>query len=35
MEGFTDDLLRIHPRRIVAWNLEAPGSNNRDVVPNH
>jgi pyridoxamine 5'-phosphate oxidase family protein len=32
MEGFSDDLLRIHPRRIVAWNLDQPGNNNRDVA---
>jgi pyridoxamine 5'-phosphate oxidase family protein len=31
MDGFSNDLLRIHPRRIVAWNLDAPGSNIRNV----
>ncbi|GAB3500793.1 PPOX class F420-dependent oxidoreductase [Amycolatopsis cihanbeyliensis] len=31
MEGFSDELLRIHPRRIVAWNLDGPGPNARDV----
>ncbi|WP_020672128.1 PPOX class F420-dependent oxidoreductase [Amycolatopsis nigrescens] len=31
MEGFTRDLIRVHPRRLVAWNLDRPGSNNRDV----
>jgi len=33
MEGFTDEVLRLHPSRIVAWNIDAPGSNNRDVTP--
>lgn len=32
MEGFSNDLLRIHPRRVVAWNIDAPGSNNRNVT---
>jgi hypothetical protein len=27
MEGFSNDLLRIHPPRIVAWNLDGHGSN--------
>jgi pyridoxamine 5'-phosphate oxidase family protein len=31
MNGFTDDLIRIHPRRVVAWNLDGPGPNIRDV----
>lgn len=31
LDSFSDDVLRIHPRRIVAWNLEAPGYNNRNV----
>jgi pyridoxamine 5'-phosphate oxidase family protein len=31
LDGFSDDVLRIHPRRIVAWNLDAPGRNNRNV----
>jgi len=33
MEGFSNDLLRLHPRRIIAWNLDVPGNNNRDVAP--
>jgi len=32
IEGFSNDVLRIHPRRIVAWNLDGPGSNNRNIV---
>jgi pyridoxamine 5'-phosphate oxidase family protein len=31
MDGFSDDLIRIHPRRLVAWNLDGPGPNIRDV----
>lgn len=31
LAGFTNDVLRIHPRRIVAWNLDGPGSNIRNV----
>lgn len=30
--GFTHEALRIHPRRIVAWNLDGPGYNGRDVT---
>jgi pyridoxamine 5'-phosphate oxidase family protein len=32
MEEFSNDLLRIHPRRIVAWNLDGPGDNHRNVT---
>jgi len=32
MDGFTDEVLRLHPRRIVAWNIDTPGSNNRNVT---
>ncbi|MBA9004822.1 PPOX class F420-dependent oxidoreductase [Thermomonospora cellulosilytica] len=32
LEGFTKDVLRIHPRRIVAWNIDGPGPNIRDVT---
>ena len=31
MDGFTKDVIRIHPRRVVAWNLDGPGPNIRDV----
>ena len=31
MHGFTNDVIRIHPRRVVAWNLDGPGPNMRDV----
>jgi pyridoxamine 5'-phosphate oxidase family protein len=33
MEGFSNEVLRLHPRRIVAWNIDAPGNNNRNVEP--
>jgi pyridoxamine 5'-phosphate oxidase family protein len=32
MTGFTEDLIRIRPRRVVAWNLDGPGLNAREVV---
>jgi pyridoxamine 5'-phosphate oxidase family protein len=32
MEGFSNERLRIRPRRIVAWNLDAPGANARNVA---
>lgn len=32
MDGFTDEVIRIHPRRVVAWNLDGPGTNARDVA---
>jgi pyridoxamine 5'-phosphate oxidase family protein len=32
MNGFTNDLIRIHARRVVAWNLDGPGPNIRDVT---
>jgi NADPH2:quinone reductase len=31
MRGFTNDVIRIHPRRVIAWNLDGPGPDNRDV----
>lgn len=31
--GFSNEVLRIHPRRIVAWNLDGPGRNSRDIPP--
>ncbi|SDZ29968.1 pyridoxamine 5'-phosphate oxidase family protein [Amycolatopsis xylanica] len=31
LDGFSNDVVRIHPRRVVAWNLDGPGANNRDV----
>lgn len=33
IEGFSNDVFRIHPRRILAWNVGAPGSNSRDIRP--
>ena len=31
MQGFTREVIRIHPRRVIAWNLDGPGPNIRDV----
>lgn len=31
MDGFSGDRLRLHPRRIVAWNVDGPGGHARDV----
>jgi pyridoxamine 5'-phosphate oxidase family protein len=31
MEGFSNERLRIHPRRVIAWNIDGPGPNARDV----
>ena len=31
MQGFTNDVIRIHPRRVIAWTLDGPGPNNPDV----
>jgi pyridoxamine 5'-phosphate oxidase family protein len=33
MDGFSSERLRVHAARIVAWNLDAPGLNARDVAP--
>ena len=30
-EGFSRDLIRLHPRRVIAWNLDGPGRNARNV----
>ncbi|HEX6447082.1 MAG TPA: PPOX class F420-dependent oxidoreductase [Streptosporangiales bacterium] len=30
-DGFSNETMRIHPRRILAWNLDGPGYNIRDV----
>lgn len=30
-DGFESAVLRIHPRRVLAWNLDGPGYNARDV----
>jgi pyridoxamine 5'-phosphate oxidase family protein len=32
MKGFSTDLIRIHPRRVIAWNLDGPGRNARDTA---
>lgn len=29
LDGFSHDVIRIHPRRILAWNIDGPGSNFR------
>ena len=31
LDGFTKDLIRIHAHRIVAWNIDGPGPNFRDI----
>lgn len=31
--GFSRELVRIHPTRVIAWNLDGPGPNRRDVAP--
>lgn len=31
MEAFSNEVLRIHPGRIIAWNLDGPGYNTRAV----
>jgi len=31
MNGFTNDVIRIHPRRVIAWNRDGPGPSIRDV----
>jgi pyridoxamine 5'-phosphate oxidase family protein len=28
-QGFSADLIRIHPHRVIAWNLDGPGRNAR------
>jgi pyridoxamine 5'-phosphate oxidase family protein len=33
MGGFSSEMIRIRPRRIIAWNLDGPGPNFRDVAP--
>ncbi|MFJ9614188.1 PPOX class F420-dependent oxidoreductase [Streptomyces noursei] len=30
-EHFSNDIIRIHPQRVIAWNLEARGNTTRDV----
>ncbi|SHN47746.1 PPOX class F420-dependent oxidoreductase [Cryptosporangium aurantiacum] len=32
LPGFSPEVLRIRPRRVVAWNIDGPGANIRDVV---
>lgn len=31
IDGFTAEVLRIRPRRILSWNVEGPGDHNRTV----
>ncbi len=33
IEAFSTDILRIHPHKIIAWNLDGPGYNTRPVAP--
>jgi pyridoxamine 5'-phosphate oxidase family protein len=30
-DHFSRDIIRVHPRRVITWNLEARGSTARDV----
>jgi pyridoxamine 5'-phosphate oxidase family protein len=30
-DGFSSELVRIHPARVIAWNIDGPGPNRRDV----
>jgi pyridoxamine 5'-phosphate oxidase family protein len=32
LDGFSNELLRIRARRVIAWNLDGPGTNARDVA---
>jgi pyridoxamine 5'-phosphate oxidase family protein len=31
LPSFDNEVLRIHPHRIIAWNIDGPGRNARDV----
>jgi pyridoxamine 5'-phosphate oxidase family protein len=31
LQGFSQDVIRVHPRRIIAWNIDTPGPNIRNV----
>lgn len=31
LPGFSNEVIRVHPRRIIAWNVDGPGPNFRDV----
>ena len=31
IEGFSNELFRIHPQRVIAWNLDGPGQNARNL----
>jgi pyridoxamine 5'-phosphate oxidase family protein len=33
MDGFSDERIRIHADRVIAWNLDGPGPNARNVEP--
>lgn len=33
IEAFSNDVLRVHPRKIIAWNLDGPGYNIRTITP--
>jgi pyridoxamine 5'-phosphate oxidase family protein len=33
MDAFSPEILRVHPRKILAWNLDGPGYNIRAVAP--
>ena len=31
VDGFSNEVLRIWPRRILSWNVDGPGSRSRDI----
>ncbi|RAY12901.1 PPOX class F420-dependent oxidoreductase [Actinomadura craniellae] len=31
LPGFSRDVIRVHPRRIIAWNIDGPGPNIRNA----
>jgi pyridoxamine 5'-phosphate oxidase family protein len=31
-EGFSNDVIVVHPRRVIAWNVDGPGYSARDLV---
>lgn len=31
IDGFSEDMIGIRPHRIISWNVDNPGANNRDV----
>jgi pyridoxamine 5'-phosphate oxidase family protein len=33
LDGFSHEVIRIHPRRVITWNLDRPGLHARDIAP--